>query len=181
MNRSFFLYALCIFALASCSKFSANAAPSATVEAVHSEEAQPATTSAPTVASNVVAYDLIRAVIHNPKILQRKWSEMSQLFPRCSLPSNERDLQCPALSGVKQISVQDGGAGVITIEVAKPVTCEGIYNIVKESFGAGRQGESKCYVEWNLSRWVKGGHASIFASPKDPTRVFFQMNLDQGP
>ena len=173
MNRSFLPYALCIFALTSCSKFSANAAPSATVVAAHSEKAQPA--------SDVVAYDLIRAVIHSPTILKRRWSEMSPLFPGCSLPSNERDLQCPALSGVKQISVQDGGAGVITIEVAKPVTCEGIYNIVKESFGAGRQGESKCDVEWNLSRWVKGGHASIFASPKDPTRVFFQMNLDQGP
>lgn len=180
MNRYILPYAVCIIALASCSKITATAATGAVI-APQPDQAKPALINTTQIASDVVAYALIRAMVRNPQILTRKWAQMSVIFPDCSLPPRERDLQCPTLSGIRKISVQDGGAGVITIETTKPVTCSGIYNIVKDAFGPGRQGEGICDVEWNLSRWVKGGHASIFSSPKDPARIFFQMNLDQGP
>ena len=125
---------------------------------------------------------LVRALAQNPSILTQSWAQMSALFPGCQRPQGSNDLSCAPMAGLKLASVQDGGLGIIDLELTAPLTCDSLYQAVQAELGAGEVGSSdKCDVRWKLAPKVKGGYASISNDPKAPERIFFQLAIEQGP
>jgi hypothetical protein len=128
------------------------------------------------------ALSLVRALAQNPSVLTQSWAQMSALFPGCQRPQGSNDLSCAPMAGLKLASVQDGGLGLIDLELTAPLTCDSLYQAVQAELGAGEVGSSdKCDVRWKLAPKVKGGYASISNDPKAPERIFFQLAIEQGP
>ncbi|WP_396271219.1 hypothetical protein [Ideonella sp.] len=140
--------------------------------------------SSPAVAVQAPSTDAlgwVRALAQNPSILTQSWAQMSALFPGCQKPPGTNDLSCPPTAGLTLASVQDGGLGLIDLELSAPITCDSLYQAVKAELGAGEVGSDTCDVRWKLAPKVKGGYASISNDPKAPQRIFFQLAMEQGP
>lgn len=124
---------------------------------------------------------LVRTLARNSPILTKSWTQMSVLFPGCTRPVASDNLNCQPMEGLKLISIQDGGLGIIDMEFTSPVTCDSLYQAVQAELGKGEVGIDKCDVRWKLSPEVKGGNAAISNDPKAPGRIFFQLAIEQGP
>lgn len=123
---------------------------------------------------------LVGTLARNSPILTKSWAQMSILFPGCTRPVDSDNLNCPPMQGLKLISIQDGGLGIIDMEFSSPVTCDSLYQAVQAELGKGAVGLDKCDVRWKLPPEVKGGYAAITNDPKAPTRIFFQLAMEQG-
>lgn len=153
-------------------------------EAPRAAMAPPAVTTAastPVLTPHSEVMTLVRTLAHNSPILTKSWNQMSVLFPGCTKPVDSNDLSCPPMDGLKLISIQDGGLGIIDLEFSSPVTCDSLYQAVQAELGKGEVGIDKCDVRWKLSPDVKGGYATISNDPKAPERIFFQLAIEQGP
>jgi hypothetical protein len=158
--------------------------PSAPIEpapSAASAAAPAASSTAAAEAPKADALSLVRALAQNPSILTQSWSQMSALFPGCQRPQGSNDLSCAPMAGLKLASVQDGGLGIIDLELTAPLTCDSLYQAVQAELGAGEVGSDKCDVRWKLAPKVKGGYALISNDPKAPERIFFQLAIEQGP
>ncbi|MFG6447154.1 hypothetical protein ACG0Z6_02725 [Roseateles sp. BYS180W] len=155
-------------------------APSAASAAAPTAAAA-ASSAAAAEAPKADALSLVRALAQNPSVLTQSWANMSALFPGCQRPQGSNDLSCAPITGLKLASVQDGGLGIIDLELTAPLTCDSLYQAVQAELGVGEVGSDKCDVRWKLAPKVKGGYASISNDSKAPERIFFQLAIEQGP
>lgn len=162
-------------------KPSAPLEPTPSASSAATPAAPAASSTAATEAPQTNALSLVRALAQNPSILTQSWSQMSALFPGCQRPQGSNDLSCAPMAGLKLASVQDGGLGLIDLELTAPLTCDSLYQAVQAELGAGEVGSDKCDVRWKLAPKIKGGYASISNDPKAPERIFFQLAIEQGP
>lgn len=134
-------------------------------------------------ATTIPAYQLVESLIKNPRFLEKPWSEMRKAYPAgCSKPDDSPDLTCPFMEGVVRLSATASGSGIVDVVFSDPVTCEGLYDVISRRFGAGQiEGGNKCAATWKLGQWVKRGHLRVSKGKKDPSKIFFQMAIEQGP
>ena len=146
--------------------------------------ATPTTTGSPQTDVAAPAYRLVEGIIANPKILERPWSEMRKVFPvGCQKKGDDPDLICPPMAGVVELSASDGGLGIIDVVFSDPpVTCERVRAVISKRFGPGKSWKGNgCAAEWSLGGRVKHGYIDLRPNPQDPTKIIFQMAVEQGP
>src|SRR5574343_846026 len=99
--------------------------------------------------SDRAAYFQIEQVLKRPQILTTSWPEMQATFQNCERQAGSGELRCQPMSGIKSITIQTGGAGIIDFELLPPITCSGLYDLVYKEFGAGEMSipGDKCYAK----------------------------------
>jgi hypothetical protein len=86
------------------------------------------------------------------------------------------------MEGVVRLSLDPGPLGIVDVVMKKPATCDELYDILSVRFGKGRMEHGdKCSTEWKLNRWVKRGSANLSVGRKDPTQLYLQFAVEQGP
>lgn len=86
------------------------------------------------------------------------------------------------MDGVMKISVVPGPLGIIDIVLKKPATCDALYDVLSKRFGKGElENGDKCYAEWKLGKRVKHGHVNVSPGRKDPSLLYLQFAIEQGP
>lgn len=125
--------------------------------------------------------DLITSITRNPAIFEKKWGSLKEIFPKCKKAPNDTTLTCEQIEGVREITLIEGPTGSSTIEFTSPATCEEIYVAVSRNIGQGTVNGDYCNAEWNLKRIKKGLSATLYNSPKNPSRIFFMIGYEQGP
>jgi hypothetical protein len=126
---------------------------------------------------------LVEALVAHPEILTKDWDHMRRVLPvGCFRNEGSRDLSCPPMDGVERISASPGPTGLIDVVLKPPATCNEVYDVVSKRFGKGvLENGDKCYVEWNLRKWVKRSNVNLWPSRKDPSVLFLQFGVEQGP
>lgn len=126
---------------------------------------------------------LVEPLVAHPEILTKNWDQMRIVLPvGCFQNARNRDLSCPPMDGVVRVSVDPGPLGVIDVVLKPPATCEQVYAVVSKQFGKGvLEDGGKCHAKWKLKRWVRGGHARLASDRDDPSMLYFQIGIEQGP
>ena len=151
--------------------------------------AQPAKGSSPqastesSMATETSWLDLVESLAAHPDVLTKDWSGFRRVLPAgCFKTSGSRDLSCPQIAGVVRISVDPGPLGLVDVVLSAPANCEDIYSVLSKRFGRGTlEGGDKCSAEWNLNRFVKRASANISRGRKDPSQIYLQFAIEQGP
>jgi len=126
---------------------------------------------------------LLDALVAHPEILVKDWDHMRTLLPvGCFRNAGTRDLSCPPMDGVERISASPGPSGLIDVVLKPPATCDQVYDVISKRFGKGAlENGDKCYAEWKLGKWVKRSNVNMWPNRKDPSRLFLQFGVEQGP
>lgn len=130
------------------------------------------------------ALALVDGVIATPQLLSKPWREMKAAFPGgCSQAPESPELNCPPIEGVVRISAMTGGLGLIDIVMTNPISCEEVYEVVQRRYGPGDlpNPSNKCSARWNLSKHIKTGYIRISKGKQDPSKLFLQFGVEQGP
>jgi hypothetical protein len=126
---------------------------------------------------------LVDPLVSHPEILTKDWNHIRRVLPvGCFQKAGVRDLNCPPMDGVVRVSVDPGPLGIIDMVLKPPATCDQIYNLVSKRFGKGTvENGDKCYAEWKLNRWVKRGVVNLSPGRKEPSQLYLQFAIEQGP
>lgn len=126
---------------------------------------------------------LVESLAKHPDVLTKDWSGFRRVLPvGCFRDTGSRDLSCPEMSGIVRIAVDPGPLGIVDVVLTAPANCEEIYSVLSKRFGRGIiEGGDKCSVEWNLNRLVKRASANISRGRKDPSQIYLQFAIEQGP
>ncbi|WP_374588456.1 hypothetical protein [Ideonella dechloratans] len=126
---------------------------------------------------------LIEPLADRPEILTKDWSATRAVLPAgCFQNASNGNVDCPPMDGVVKISVAPGPLGIIDIVLKKPATCDALYDVLSKRFGKGElENSDKCYAEWKLGKRVKHGHVSLSPGRKDPSLLYLQFAIEQGP
>lgn len=129
------------------------------------------------------AYRQIERVLQNPQILTKSSTGILTVYPECKWREETGELSCPPAPGIQSITFQAGTAGIIDFELLPPVTCDDLYTLISKKFGAGKLVKSgdPCSAIWNIGKRVKGAYIRISKSRKQPTKIFLQIGIEQGP
>ncbi len=142
-----------------------------------------AAASAPTAVGTDAAYRLVDGLLKTPRLLQQPWAQMRQAFPAgCSKAADAPELDCPPMEGIARISAVDSGSGMVDVVFTPAISCERLYEVIRQRIGPGRiEGGDKCVARWQLAPAVPRGHVRLSRGKRDPSRVNFQMAIEQGP
>ena len=129
------------------------------------------------------AYQVVENLIKDPAILEKSWPEMRVAFPAgCSNSQDSPELACPSLEGVVRMSATASGTGMVDVVMSDPVQCDRLYEVVSKRFGPGQvEVGNKCASTWKLQWGSKHGHLRLSRGKKDPSKIFLQMAMEQGP
>lgn len=129
------------------------------------------------------AYQLVEGLIKDPRLLEKAWPEMRKAFPiGCNKSDDSPDVICPSINGVIRLSAITSGTGIVDAVFSNPISCDGLYEVISKRFGPGEiENGNKCASTWKLNAWVKRGHVRVSRGKKDPSKIFFQMAIEQGP
>jgi hypothetical protein len=126
---------------------------------------------------------LVESLASHPEVLNKEWAATRRILPLgCFRKNGSRDLSCPPVDGVVRISVDPGPGGIIDVVLKSPADCLQIYTLMSRHLGEGvLENSDKCTAEWSLKRWVKKGSANLSKGVKDPSQLYLQFAVEQGP
>lgn len=126
---------------------------------------------------------LVESLAAHPDVLTKDWSSFRRVLPvGCFKNSGGRDLSCPPIEGVVSLSVDPGPLGIVDVVLKGPASCDQIYALMSRHFGKGSlEDGDKCNAEWKLNRWVKRASANLSKGRKDPSLLYLQFAIEQGP
>lgn len=127
---------------------------------------------------------LLDSLSAHPDVLKKDWASLRAVLPAgCFRTPNKRELSCPPMNGVVRVSADPGPQGVVDIVLKPPVTCDHVYSILSKRFGSAHlEDGDKCYSEWKLGKWgIRRGSVSLSPGRKDPTQLYLQFAIEQGP
>ncbi|MFZ4550380.1 MAG: hypothetical protein ACOYNB_01025 [Aquabacterium sp.] len=126
---------------------------------------------------------LVTSLALHPEVLTQNWAGVRRVLPAgCFQNAGSRDLNCPPLEGVVRVSVDPGPAGMIDVVLKAPADCDQIYALMSRHLGKGAlENNDKCSAEWSLKRWVKRASANLSKGRKDPSQLYLQFAVEQGP
>ncbi|MDE2400041.1 MAG: hypothetical protein KGL90_00040 [Burkholderiales bacterium] len=126
---------------------------------------------------------LVESLANHPEVLTKDWAAMRRILPTgCFRNSDSRDLNCPPMEGVVRVSVDPGPTGIVDVVLKFPASCDQIYTLMSRHLGKGfLEDGDKCSAEWKLNRWVKRANANLSRGRKDPSLLYLQFAIEQGP
>lgn len=126
---------------------------------------------------------LVESLASHPEALTKSWPHFRRVLPvGCLKNTSNRDLSCPPMEGVVRLSVDSGPLGIVDVVLKDPANCDQIYALMSRYFGKGvLEDGDKCNAEWKLGRWVKGGSANLSRGRKEPSQLYLQFAIEQGP
>lgn len=157
----------------------------AATPAVAAPDAGPPTEQTP-IAAPVMRSDwrtLVRALGDHPEILTKDWSATRAVLPAgCFRNASNGNVDCPPMDGVVKISVVPGPLGIIDIVLKQPATCDALYDVLSKRFGRGElEKGSTCYARWTLGKRVPHAYVNVSPGRKDPSLLYLQFAIEQGP
>lgn len=126
---------------------------------------------------------LVESLASHPEVLNQDWTAARRVLPvGCFRQKNTRDINCPQMEGVVRISIDPGPGGIIDVVLMAPADCQLVYALMNRHLGEGvLENNDKCTAEWNLKRWVKRANANLSVGRKDPSKLYLQFAVEQGP
>ncbi|MCA6218249.1 hypothetical protein KGA65_17075 [Ideonella sp. B7] len=126
---------------------------------------------------------LVEPLADHPEVLTQDWSAIRSLLPvGCFRNASSSQVDCPPMAGVVRISVVPGPLGIIDIVLKQPATCDALYDILRQRFGKGQQEKgSTCYARWTLGKRVQHAYVNVSPGRKDPSLLYLQFAIEQGP
>ena len=126
---------------------------------------------------------LIEPLADHPEILTKDWSATRAVLPAgCFRNASDGNVDCPPMDGVMKVSVVPGPLGIIDIVLKKPATCDALYDVLSKRFGRGDlEKGSTCYARWTLGKRVPHGYVNVSPGRKDPSLLYLQFAIEQGP
>lgn len=162
------------------SPWSASCTSATTLEPAFSPAASAASSVEPVVQSWQV---LVESLANHPEVLTKDWAAVRRILPAgCFRNADSRELSCPPMEGVVRVSVDPGPAGIVDVVLMSPANCDQIYTLMSRYLGKGSlEDGDKCSAEWKLNRWVKRANANLSRGRKDPSLLYLQFAIEQGP
>ena len=126
---------------------------------------------------------LVESLAGHPEVLTKSWRGLRRVLPvACFRSADSRDLSCAPMAGVERISADPGPNGIIDVVLKAPASCDQVYSLMSRHLGKGSlDGGDKCSAEWKLDRWVKRASANLSRGRKDPSLLYLQFAVEQGP
>lgn len=150
--------------------------------------AKPAVALVASTASTVVPASqgwqvVVESLASHPEVLTQRWDGLRRVLPvGCFRNSEGRDISCPPMEGVVRISADPGPSSIVDVVLQAPASCDQIYALMSRYLGHGSlEGGDKCSAEWKLDRWVKRASANLSRGRKDPSLLYLQFAVEQGP
>lgn len=126
---------------------------------------------------------LIEPLADRQDVLTRDWSVTRAVLPAgCFRNADNGNVECPPMDGVMRMSVVPGPLGIIDIVLKKSATCDALYDVLSKRFGRGDlEKGSTCYARWTLGKHVPHGYVNVSPGRKDPSLLYLQFAIEQGP